>query len=510
MDEKVVSRALKDHYTLVVKPHDRDPQKFYSYRYLMDNKFLLIGSYRPTAATKKLLQICPHPRLTAFTQGKAHFPYENRHELLRMIAMDIMSRSTMLWNQIAYDVPGEGFILIVDIDSDERIVQNHDIVLIAHCLWKTLKAYYVDFETNPIDVLIAKCGPRLKKGKMSTGIHIYARVKVNIEEAHQLIYGFSLRVKAEPGLDMTGLKIDSEIYRSKSQQCSMRMIYSNKVDKCPVCKDETENRQSCTFCNHMGEVISKSTYEPLSVLDPVTGTHSVNRYAELIKNHEDMVRKFSIWPEPGDDKHEYRKPDIDPIYVPENKSKRSSAPHGDPNKKLKRVKVGDPSYASIQKFIQEIVWDDQRWWDGIEVTDILLSPGDRTATIKVDGLGSSMCPYAKKDHGGNRIYFKLTRKGALEVKCFSDKAEYGCQTKERITFEVPGRVTQEIFGLEVCPPLVTTSGAKNKNFSFAEFLRRQHESHEPVRDESTLKREKKLKELSDFYKIGGAPGGSTE
>ena len=494
--------ALSDHYMPVVKPHLNTSDEFYSYRYFFKKKYFHSKYDEMTATKKALLKVCPRPRITAFTQGSIYFPYEDREEVLSMISFDVMANSTIYWNQIAYDEPGEGCRLVIDIDSDTRVLSNSVVEQLARVLWKTLKAYYPDFDSNPIDIFVAKCGPRIKKGNLSTGVHIIAHVKVSIEEAKQIISGYNLRLKLDTTIDMKGLSIDAGIYKSASKQCSLRMIYCNKVEKCPLCGDKIEKRQGCNFCNKMGEVISKATYEPFSVLDPNTGLHSKEYF--LKKNNNDffqIVKNYSIWPESGDEKHVYVKAPSDPIHTDSILQKRPGQMNLS-TKPLKKIRTCDPSYALLEEFIRDIVFDGQKLWDGIGITKIGLTENERMAFVYVSGLGSTNCPYAKKDHGDNRIYFTLTRKGILTCYCHSDKEEYGCKTKERIRFNVPGQVFEKVFGIQGHPSFYKTADVE-KNFSFDEFLKRQKTNpNMKVEDEEDSAREKLLKRLSEFYQLG--------
>lgn len=496
--------ALSDHYTPVVKPHINTAEEFFSYRYFTKKKYFH-GKYDVLTDTKKaLLKVCPKPRITAFTQGSVYFPYEEREEILRMISYDVMSNSTIYWNQIAYDDPGEGCRLVIDVDSDTRVLDNVVLEHLAKVLWKTLKAYYPDFDANPIDIFVAKCGPRIKKSNLSTGVHIIAHVKVSIAQAKQIISGYNLRLKLDNNIDMKGLAIDAGIYKDRGNQCSLRMIYCNKVEKCPLCGDKIEKRQGCNFCNKMGEVISKATYEPFSVVDPNTGMHSKEYFHKKNTDFLQIVKNYSIWPEPGDEKHVYVKAASDPIYNEGSGSLLQKRP-GQLNlstKPLKKIRATDPSYALLEEYIRDIVNDGQKLWDGISIERIGLTENERMAFVYVTGLGSTNCPYAKKDHENNRIYFTLTRKGILTCYCHSTKEEYGCKTKDRIRFPIPGHVFEKVFGIQGHPSFYKTADVE-KNFSFDEFVKRQKTNpNMKVEDEEDTEREKLLKRLSEFYQLG--------
>ena len=507
----VVSQSLADHFRPIMKSRSDQEDAFFSYRYFLKTKAFITKRERDTPANtamKKLLEICPNPRISAFSQGSLHFAYESRDEVLKMISLDIRQACPMYWNQMAYDKEGEGCRLVVDIDSNERVVPDDQICRISNVLWQTLKAYYPkDFATVPIDIYVAKCGPRIKKGKLSTGIHIIAHVKVNFQQYKQLMFGFKSRLQADSTLDMKGLEVDDDIYKA-SGYCSLRMIFCNKVEKCPLCKNEVSLRQACDFCDRMGEVISKSTYEPLCCINPTTGINDPAYFQQHNGDFLEILKNYSIWPEARDSAHEFIRPETDPNYVSTTGSQRKSSA-AEAKKHMKKIKATDPVYELLQEFIRDISYNGKKWWERIIVDNVSLTENQKVAWVSVTGLCATMCPYAQKDHGDNRIYFLVTRGGQITVRCRSKKVEYGCQTKPRISFSLPGTITQQIFGISGPPNVLRSSGprsAEEKNLTYHEFVRKQGKVGITRKDmrktESNLRQENRLKHLSTFYSLG--------
>jgi hypothetical protein len=518
-----VSTSILDHYRQQVTPRLDKDDEFYSYRYFKQKKFFH-GKYDEHTPEKKMLfKLCPKPRITAFTQGSVYFPYDDREEVLKMIAYDASVGSIMYWNQIAHDVEGEGCRLTIDLDSDTRVLNKVEIYKMSRVLWKTLKAYYSDFDENPIDIFVAKCGPRIKKGNLSTGVHMICHVKVTVQQAKQIIFGLKLRLTRDDTFNMRGIEVDAAIYKEKGKQCSARMIYCNKIEKCPLCEDKVEKRQGCNFCNRMGHVISKSTYEPMSCVYPKTGRHDIEYFRAKNPDFLNIVKNYSIWPEASDERTTYAKPSVDPMYTvqkaykeagPGNSTGRKRKGRSAQERKLKRVKHSDPSYTLLEEFIHNLKWKGNQWWDGIVIDNIALTENERVAWVYVSGMGCTMCPYAMKDHGDNRIWFGVTRGGWLTVYCHSKKKEYGCSDpKNRIKFELPGRITQKLFGIKGPPGFDRPPRDDNeRHFSFQEFVQRQghgHDTHMRPRNVEAINREKLLRRLSEFYELGQTTNSST-
>lgn len=300
--------------------------------------------------------------------------------------------------------------LAVDIDSNERVLDDSDVVTIARVLWSTLCEYYPnDFEKvetpgqsiMPIEIYIAKCGPRIKKNKLSCGVHIIAHVKVTVAQARQILYGFKLRLDKTAGLDMTGLEVDSSIYKGAKDgqhQVSMRMIYAQKKDKCPMCLDLEGKVEACSFCDRYGQMAQKMTYVPLCCLNPKTGDDDPDRYIEQNQDFEQILRNYSLWPDAREGSHEYVKPLKDPVVPDTNAAskpataKRKTAGSGAPARHMKKISPSDPVYVLVEEAIRAIVWKGEQLWKDVDVGDISLTESQQKAFVHITGIGSTLCP----------------------------------------------------------------------------------------------------------------------
>lgn len=459
---------------------------FYSYNWVYRNHFLFLKNERKTKALTNIMTNHPRARLTALTGGTVYLPYAARNDLLKHIAYDIQTDTPIYWNQLAYDVEGEGFRLAVDVDTT-RLVSVVETIQLSRILWQTLKAYYPEFDQNPIPVYASTCGPRLSKGVLCTGIHLMAHVQVNMEQALQLIYGFKIRLQ-DSQFNLDGIDVDAQIYRTNSLQCSLRMIYCHKKEVCPLCQNKDDMRIMCDFCNS-GFVISKSTYEPKVYINPLTGQHDKAEFDRLNPDFERLLRNFSLWPDdPSERRTDYQRPSIDPCVkvVQRNtqelngkgpkgaKGKRKRKRPGAPRGKMVSVPKTSPFYGLVKQFLGDIEFHGHHWYRSVTIRELAFTAGKNILYVYVDGLGSSMCPYANKDHGGNRVWFKISKAGVLTVYCHSEK--HGCTKQPRLTRELPDRLTNRLFDIEG-PPSFHPSGRRNgqgvnKRFSFSDFYRR--------------------------------------
>lgn len=508
------SRNLRDHYELIQHFQNIRDFSLFTYHWFKENECDILKddrlhhTDRLSKGRQRNLAVCPKPRITSLIGGNYHFKYSDRDEMLRNLAKDIEEGSPMYWNQIAFDVEGEGTRLVVDIDSDGRVLDDTAVCKISKVLWQTLKEYYAkDFDEYPIDIFVAKCGPRIKKGKMCTGIHMICHVKVSFDQARQIIHGYKLRLAKEPGVNMTGLEVDAGIYKDNSHQVSIRMIYSQKIENCPLCNNKADRKMACSFCDARGLMATKKTYEPLCCINPKTGEDDPAYFSAKCPDFFELVKHYSLWPEPRDSGHEFIKPVGDPVYEAKGNEKTGKAqkPTGAGTKRMKKIKSSDPVYTMVEEFIHDILWNGKKLWARVDVDNISLTESQRMAWISISGLDSSMCPYAMRDHGGNRMYFTLSRGGQLTVKCRSEK---GCKDKDKIVFDLPGPLTQQIFGIKGPGNVIryaNTKATDRKNLSFTEFSRRQSSdvfSPEKHRlEDQEVQKQKRLKYLTECYSL---------
>jgi len=492
------SLALQDHFVPIEFPVTNDPERYFAVRFFRANKYFhkeedpnrkqtiidpetkekieIVNGKRKRATVeekeeKAINDIKNMMLFTSFTNGTVLMDYEHRNMALKHIAYDIETGCIGFWNQIGYEQ--EGFRLVIDIDAHDRVLSNPEIERMGNILIRTMKEYFSDFEEKPVIVVTSKCGPRLKKGKLSTGLHFIGHVKVTLEQAKQIIFAYRIRLKKHQ-FNMKGLEVDAAVYRSNSRTVSLRMIHSHKKENCPMCSNDYQDRFTCTFCMHRGEVMSKWAYVPVAVFDK-DGKINDQLYEKFHSDFQTMVQSHSVWSVEGEERNDYQKPPMDPSYVLEEEDQQARKKKRMPGMTATQMKrrqtalalaISNPGYENLQLFIRNIYWKGKRWWSDVEISNIDVTQDKRIAFINLSSHspGCSMCLYAMKDHGGNRIYFTLSRKGILTHYCRSEKKEYDCKSKKKITFQVRGEITNAIFGIEGPPALIPTYVDRNKNW----------------------------------------------
>jgi hypothetical protein len=492
-----------DHET--PKPDPENPNSCdsnFCLRYLVKNNYFFQKNAKPIAAVLAT-QEANKCRMTSLYSGSVHFPYEARHEVLAQIAMDRACQRTpkSYWNQIAYET--DGVRLVVDIDAT-RVIAPAELDKFGLYLSETLREYFPkSIREKPIDVVCSVCGPRLKKGVQSSGVHMIAHVQATFDQARQIIFAFKLRLHTDRLLDMSAIEIDAGIY--KTNMVNLRLIYNYKIEKCPVCNDQMHERICCHFCDHSGLVTSNHTYIPQKCFQATAAGSVIDdeRFKEL---HKDMLSVFqsnSIWAESDELREDYTRPERHPLHTcelkPSGPATKAKTPRGGKTATLTLLDKSNQGYDMLQNFLWRIVFNGVHPWEGIIITDIKITGKKNSATIAVTGVGSNWCVYANKAHGNNRIYFTLKKQGLLTVHCHSKK--YNCQEEAKREFEVPLVISNHIFQ---CP---------NNDFNFKSLFpvhERASQKREadlcPTKQEERIKRIKdrnhlsKLAELSAFYK----------
>jgi hypothetical protein len=425
-----------------VEDEDTDkPDQFHAMRLIKHEQFL----YRKyndhtTRETRLMREACPGPRLTTFLNGSVYFPYDRRDHVMEQVARDIEVDSPAYWNQIAYDVPGEGCRLAVDLDGT-RVVPVHEVAAICRVLWSTLRLYYPDGPGIPL--MVSTCGPRLKKGVLSTGVHIICHVRVTIEQARQILFGFEMRLVADRTIDTSGLEVDASIYKVKARMVSLRMVYSSKIEPCPVCQNTIERRLACQACAMRGVSVSTYTYQPVFAVAWATGHPCTELFHATHTTFDDVVASHSLWPGSAEQpRADYTIPVGDPVCsVGACATVRRIPAH-----RLEDDGVSVVVEEGLRRLEHSSV--NGAPWPSVTVTGVRVVSA-RKAHIFVDGVGSTRCLYADKTHGSNRVWFILHRTGELVLYCHSKKAEYTCQSKERIRFHLSLDVVRKVFGVPV-------------------------------------------------------------
>ncbi len=386
-----------------------------------------------------LKSLCPYPRFTQICGGhNIYFPYAERFNVLAMIASDLKQEKFGYFNQIAYNAPGEGFRLVIDLDAENRVLTPPELVKITGLLDKVLCKYYAGQASIPI--FVSTSGPKWKNGSECLSVHMVAHVQVSFMEAKQLIYSYRTLMTSEEGVDMRGLTLDDAIYKDKSsktiyESCNLRMIYSYKKEKCI---NPEENHQNCMMCMGSGSLTVTKFYVPKFVM------WNGKLDTELFKTtHGDFVQVFrnhGLWVEADHDVMQgYAIPHGTLSYENEASFEEDIVQGKVKSRKRKRrydeQPISDTSMVKrFQCALRQITDHGVKPFPHIRVRHMTeyKSTTIHTVTIYVVGEGAGNCLYTKVDHGEGRIFFEYDVKNVkLKLGCFSEKKATCAQWKDK-------------------------------------------------------------------------------
>ena len=507
MSLELKSKDARDHFIIVEPPHTNDPNRFFTFRWILQNDMYVRSKEKDTQNLNRKFSD-QKPRLTMLTGGTVYFTPSYIDDFYKKIALDFTSSppSPNCFNQMAFDTESEGCRLAFDIDSD-RLLTAGEVGCLMFTVRKTLQVYYTDFEKNPLPVFCSINGPRIKKKKISLGVHIVVPVKVTVEQARQITTGFKIRLQAKAGkneFNMTDIEVDASIY--KDTYCNLRMIGSRKLESCPLCDGNAMDAMACTFCMGRANMMTTSSYQPFSCLTP-DGKDDPTFFQEQHKDWITILKNHSIWSNVSEKREDYAKPFSDPCYkeLKNEKEHRESIAKSTFKSKQQSAIITlpprDKSYDVVEEFIHDCHFQGQRPWKDVTVTEIRTTSNSRqrTALILVKGPGSAQCMIADKDHGQS-IYFILNRNHQLTQGCHSDK--YGCKGNVTVQFTVPGYITNTVFGIQGPPKrriFHKRSQSKSDRRDVEDLLKKKNVTNLRPQNLLEAKKAAKVGALRDFY-----------
>ena len=403
---------------------------------LRKENYFIRGSDELTDRKRQVLCTNDRPYLTSFMNGSVHCPLAFLESIFITAGLDVQLRQTSFWNMIAYE--DDGVRLCVDIDS-ERVVEEDEIKLLTELFYRATSSYYDQLEDNDISMYTSKCGPRLKRGGLSTGIHIVGHVCSTLQQSLQIISTFK-KLLLQNDFNMTGIVVDDGIYKQKARSCSLRMLYSSKIEKCPLCSSSV-SALLCELCHGKGRVIPSAVYLPFCSYDRHGFEYQTQVYSGIVTH----IRNHSIWPLASTE----RRTDFHiPVGV------QAIEPIENRRSRVARFERSSEKYASvaalekIQYFLSHTLMDGRTPWKNIQISKVMYSHNERSCIVNVSGDNARMCPYTtKKEHNSSCVWFRFVKSGFCYVHCFSRKNKLCEEPVDRVKLIVPSVLSKLIFNV---------------------------------------------------------------
>lgn len=221
--------------------------------------------------------------------------------------------------------------------------------------------------------------------------------------------------------------VDQAVYISSG----LRMVYSEKCEKCPTCKGV--NHGDCDSCEYEynGHINTHREYRPWTYL--CNGVPDDSFIVELAADRRLTIKLSSIRSyaeSPNESWFLYEGAPIAPITSEASRQRlvgggRDFAEDQAALSKM-RDKVAiirsDPMYPALETFIRSHTL---AHWSKVFIKNIHTNPSRTFFVVVVDGEGSSYCTNRQASHNSNRIYFHVNKTG-ISQKCFCR-----CDTTEK-------------------------------------------------------------------------------
>ena len=282
------------------------------------------------------------------------------------------------------------------------------------------------------DKLINQNGGDLYEKKIGFHLH-FPNLLVNQDQA-LLIHASSVST-----LDRKGRVILSgESWENVLDPCvykanGLRMVMSDKLSTCKVCKNKKDVRSNCDECHCVGKISEGRRYEPVFTFDGI-GVED-RAFHNTLSDMLVMVKTVSIRAPSEVADSRFKRYDGSPSPYPIaikracNLNKQVACRARclpcdtifpkDIGLKRQRKTISDASvYEVISRVIKTYL---PPVYHNLEIRDATYLDNTQTAMwIRVNGEGSNYCQNKKGDHLSSRVWFHINKHGITQ-RCFSSK-----------------------------------------------------------------------------------------
>jgi hypothetical protein len=425
---------------LVQDPND--PSIQFEQRYLKQKSYLVLPAkadrYDRDGKKVQVPGMVPqYPRrITFFNGGNAHFPFSEWDSLFGKRAVDIVARTYLFDNDVAYANEGLCAFFELDYKNKNQPVPSSEIIEHAlHCQ-DIMREYYHSNPTIDYRMWVLTCIPKPKKVSgedkpmIANGAHVvFPYIVVDDEIGNQLNTTASQRLRKKFGR----VDVVDNCYKQKTKGTTLRPIYSMKLETCLECEDIADLRYRCVVCMMTGKIGSGSVYRPSFLFD-THGNSMEDEKKDLINNHLEVVcRETSIVPatDNGDFTPGYLKPESEPLFIPLSlRSTHKSDVGKNCVYKADRVAMNKRKAA-----LEEIVVDPcvlsmitseiklyHKVYEKLTLGEV--TKKNNVYFVNMAGEGRSFCRIHEeygKNHQTNRIYFMIDYKTKSIIQmCYDD------------------------------------------------------------------------------------------
>jgi hypothetical protein len=283
--------------------------------------------------------------------------------------------------------------------------------------------------------VVATCDDMRLDAMVKLGFHIHFP---NLYIDRGMALQIHASVAAALDLNASHLTPGDETWRSILDSCvyeetGLRMIGSDKVTKCPTCKEKRALMKDCSACSSIGKVMCGRPYYVIAAID---GLGCLDRgelsrlqcdYLETVR--ATSIRSFGVRPDARFVRYSGCPSVIamKQLKTKSNVTYQFNTSHTADDEGMKDMKKGAGGRItkindiSVLQVITSLVHRFHERYANTMIKRASYTSGKKMEVwVTVSGEGSSYCGSVCRDHSSNTVYFSVTREG-LTQRCFSKK-----------------------------------------------------------------------------------------
>jgi len=340
--------------------------------------------------------------------GSYHIPAEAMGDFYRAYGDNLRDNLRLFFIEKNTDV----FVLHFDVDFHSLLDEARTMAF-CDVLHAAVNEYFAAPKKAIVCAILDEQGQR--KGP---GLHVlFPKAFVDADTACAVWAGVVARCeeKLPWGAEAWGTIIDVAVLREKG---SLRMVGSDKCEKCANCGGDPHRRKCCEYCDAKGKLPCGKVYWPWRMLPDDAATRG--ELEDMRNNPGHAARRCSIQTARDKCSEDFQLPSGAPLPIASNKAKTSFF-RSDEGAKLKKGAEKLLPPPAVLEALTAAVRSYDANFDQLVVRDVAKAAGRwPKCWIRVRGFNDRFCLNKCAQHNSNQIYFELSNMG-LAQRCYSTK-----------------------------------------------------------------------------------------
>lgn len=238
-----------------------------------------------------------------------------------------------------------------------------------------------------------------------SGVHVYCKnVIVDLDKALQMRYAIVSQLVHDHRSVAWSDIIDVAVYRT-----GLRMVGSMKLENCPLCKAVTgqADRRCENRCDDKGRVCAFRQYRFYDLLSDAPEEENAT-WRTSLREWGALLTATSLRTNAG----------ATPGYRVFKGC--PSVPASDKPRRFANTLDGNQA---LMKQVEDVVRRTHKQYSNVDVTRVAIVNQGKAALVYVDGFNSTYCLNIGDYHRSSRVYFYLTPRQGVRIKCTCKKTD---------------------------------------------------------------------------------------